>query len=164
MSKRPTVFVGSVIAIVIAAVLSALVLTKKAPAPAANSTLPSAVTRITQFTPYMFQVLDGFKVDNASASYSQGVLVFRLVGNGNQTIAVTEQPLPTSVQTGLDPHATQVTGADGSAIITFNDTNTSAALFGNAHHGVQTMVLLNVTSPISQSTIEDLLRGLRAIR
>lgn len=129
----------------------------------ATDALSSAVTTINTFQPYAFQVLDGFTVNVRSIDYAQDTLIFQLQNGSHQTIAVTEQLLPESVVNGIDPKAVQVPGVDGTGIITYSGTTTTGALFSTAYHNRQTMVIVSTSDPVSQTTIEDLLRGLRPI-
>lgn len=126
-----------------------------------SQSFAALTANVVQFDPFQFEVLNGFSVNSSKIAYSQGILIFQLQNNQGQSIAVTEQLLPESVADNTDPSATQVQGADGSALVTYNGTETTGALFSNTARGRKTMVLLNTTDPISQSTVEDLLRGLR---
>lgn len=157
---RHNLIVTSIIVVVVAGGTYFFIL-RRSPQQASSTSFATLTANVVGFQSFEFNVLDGFSVEASTVSFSQGVLLFQLSNNQKQTIAVTEQLLPQNIADNVDPNATKVDGADGTAIVTYNETTTTGALFSNTVSGRQTMVLLNTTAPISQSTVEDLLRGLR---
>jgi hypothetical protein len=132
---------------------------------AVGTSLPISITsKITTFMPYTPHLLDGFTISLRSVKYSQNVLLFNMSDKLAETVTVTEQILPTSVEAARYPSATTVEGADGQALIDYSGTETIGTLFSNPYKGVPTMVIINTTAPIQQSDMEDLLRGLRPVR
>ncbi len=120
----------------------------------------SIIDQISAFRPYFYTSSppDDFVLDPSKVSYQNSLLTFRLTNPKHQTVTFAEQPLPAELHGSTTNGDQEVTGAYGSASVSFRDGRTIGVLLGKDQ---KTMVLINSGDDIGTDTMKDLLRYLK---
>jgi hypothetical protein len=154
-----SVLAGGIIAGAIVLVAMVLLLW---PSPAPQA-LPAAVTsQVDGFTVYTFRGAppNDFRLDASTAEYNSGVLFYRMMNPGGQSITVSEQALPSDIS-GIPQGNQKVTVKDGNATISTSGGRTIGFLSVPSRH---TLVLLSTTDAIGTTTMTNLLQALVAVK
>jgi len=123
--------------------------------------LPSAIIQRVDFPVYFYKdaIPDGFHLNESSVVYDQGILIFTLTHPiKQQTVSITEQALPAQFKDSATVGDNKVTGAEGSATVSFREGRTVGTLITKDK---KTFVNLNSSDSIGTQTAQDLLRYLK---
>lgn len=129
-----------------------------------QKTLPKSIAQeaSTSMRVYFYgeTIPDNFSLDEDTVQLSAGVLTFTLVNKHGQHVVISEQSLPKNLLESTVAGGEKVDGARGSAAVNFKEGRATATFITEDR---QTLVVLNSTDSIEESTMKDLVRALKPL-
>ncbi|HKR81945.1 MAG TPA: hypothetical protein VJR27_03010 [Candidatus Saccharimonadales bacterium] len=123
--------------------------------------LPAKITnQIAGFEPYFFTKLPtGFQFNSKNVSYGEGVLFFQLLDKNNESVVISEQPLPTDFAKNAPQGQQTVDGVDGTASVSNRDGRTIATFVTNKKPSA--LISLSADGTVDAATLKRILLALK---
>lgn len=131
--------------------------------PTAANTLPSDALQTAGFPVFFYphSLPDHFHLVPGSVKYNRNYIIFQLTSpEKGQTVTVTEQSLPTNLATSSLVGKEKVEGTQNNTSISFDGSRMIGYMISKDK---QTLAIINAPEGIEETTMKDLLRGLKKL-